>query len=90
MSTNAEDIRVQEFAQQCLNALRRIKETMPTSWKATLAPFQKEIRETAATKNVSDSVALELIIERLEREIPLRETLKTSLTFYMAAYCTLL
>jgi len=90
MSTNAEDIRVQEFAQQCMNALRRIKETLPTTWKATLAPFQLEIRETAATHNLSETEALDIILDRLMKEIPLREKLKTSYTFYMAAYCNML
>ncbi|MBK7035713.1 MAG: hypothetical protein KBF42_10200 [Chitinophagales bacterium] len=89
MSTNVEDVRVQEFAQQCLNALRRIKHSMPKTWKETLAPFQKEIKEVGAAHNVNDSAALELIISKLEKETALRENLRTSLTFYMAAYCVL-
>ncbi len=90
MSTNAEDIRVQEFALQCLTALRRIKESLPKNWQDTLAPYQSEIRELASANNLTDSQALDLILERLKKKIPIREELKTSYTFYMAAYCTLL
>lgn len=90
MSTNAEEIRVQEFALQCMTALRRIKESLPKTWKATLAPYQMEIRETAIANKTSESAALDLILDRLKKEIPSREKLKTSYTFYMAAYCTML
>ena len=90
MSTNAEEIRVQEFAQMCMNALRRIKESFPKTWKEKLAPFRDEIKTLALEKKITDSAALDLILNKLTKESDDREKLKTTLTFYMAAYSLLL
>ncbi len=89
MSTNQEEVRIQEFAQQCLNSLRIVKDASPKNWKEILAPYKKEISDKAQVLGISESHAIDMILDSLSEEIKDDyKKLQASYTWYMAAYCT--
>jgi hypothetical protein len=86
MTTTTELLRGKDFAEHAINALADIKRSLPKDWKRALEPYKTKIRKEAANTQTSDTNAVLLLLEKINKAGLTDKVLKIQHFFLLAAY----